>query len=503
MLIYANARLCNNRKRRKGRAEFWGIKSDFFVLEDFIIGRIRAELPFEPNAEKEGLLRALGGFIVSRDARKAFILRGYAGTGKTSVVSALVRALAGLKQPCVLLAPTGRAAKVLSRYSGAQAYTIHKFIYRQNQLGVEAFSLSDNLHRNTLFIVDEASMLSGNRDNGVFGSGCVLDDLVKYVYSGAGCSLMLLGDDAQLPPVGSANSPALEADWMRHSYQLSVISYQLTEVARQALDSGVLSEATRLRLTIDDLRGTNDLRLTSADLSIQANGRDIVQVPGEEVVEYLESSWREVGAEETLIIARSNKMTNLYNGGVRAQILWKEDALSNGDRIMVSKNNYFWTKEYKDLEFLANGDMLEIVRLTNQHELYGFSFAKATLRSVDYDWEIEALVWLDTLTTDSPEANYTLQKELFSRIAEDYPEIRNKKELVKTIYETPYYNALQVRYAYCVTCHKAQGGQWKHVFVNELTNERVNELTSEERREYGRWLYTAVTRATEKVFLLR
>ena len=512
------------------------------MLEDFIIGRIRAELPFEPNAEKEGLLRALGGFIVSRDARKAFILRGYAGTGKTSVVSALVRALAGLKQPCVLLAPTGRAAKVLSRYSGAQAYTIHKFIYRQNQLGVEAFSLSDNLHRNTLFIVDEASMLSGNRDNGVFGSGCVLDDLVKYVYSGAGCSLMLLGDDAQLPPVGSVNSPALEADWMRERYQLSVVSYQLTEVARQALDSGVLSEATRLRLTIDDLRGTNDLRLTiddlrgtndlrltsddlrgtndlrltiddlrgkndlrltSAALSIQANGRDIVQVPGEEVVEYLESSWREVGAEETLIIARSNKMTNLYNGGVRAQILWKEDALSNGDRIMVSKNNYFWTKEYKDLEFLANGDMLEIVRLTNQHELYGFSFAKATLRSVDYDWEIEALVWLDTLTTDSPEANYTLQKELFSRIAEDYPEIRNKKELVKTIYETPYYNALQVRYAYCVTCHKAQGGQWKHVFVNELTNERVNELTSEERREYGRWLYTAVTRATEKVFLLR
>lgn len=467
------------------------------MLEDFIIGRIRAELPFEPNAEKEGLLRALGGFIMSRDARKAFILRGYAGTGKTSVVSALVRALAGLKQPCVLLAPTGRAAKVLSRYSGAQAYTIHKFIYRQNQLGVEAFSLSDNLHRNTLFIVDEASMLSGNRDNGVFGSGCVLDDLVKYVYSGAGCSLMVLGDDAQLPPVGSANSPALEADWMRERYQLSVVSYQLTEVARQALDSGVLSEATRLRLTIEDLR------LTSADLSIQANGKDIVQVPGEEVVEYLESSWREVGAEETLIIARSNKMTNLYNGGVRSQILWKEDALSNGDRIMVSKNNYYWTKEYKDLEFLANGDMLEIVRLTNQHELYGFSFAKATLRSVDYDWEIEALVWLDTLTTDSPEANYTLQKELFSRIAEDYPEIRNKKELVKTIYETPYYNALQVRYAYCVTCHKAQGGQWKHVFVNELTNERVNELTSEERREYGRWLYTAVTRATEKVFLLR
>lgn len=468
------------------------------MLEDFIIARIKAELPFEPNEEKEGLFRALGAFLVSRDAQKAFILKGYAGTGKTSVISALVRAMQALKQPCVLLAPTGRAAKVLSRYSGEQAYTIHKKIYRQNQLGMEAFSLCDNLHRNTLFIVDEASMLSGNRDNTTFGSGCLLDDLVKYVYSGSNCSLLLLGDDAQLPPVGSLNSPALDEAFMA-SYGLHVSGFGLQEVARQALDSGILSEATRLR---QEIQNSN---FKIQNLSIQPNGRDIIKVPGEEVIDTLEQSWRTVGAEETLIIARSNKMTNLYNQGVRARILWKEDDLSNGDRLMVSKNNYFWAEEYKDLEFLANGDMLEITRLTNRHEMYGFHFAKAALRSVDYNWEIEALVWLDTLTTDSPEANYGLQKELFARIAEDFPEIRNKKELVKRIYESPYYNALQVRFAYCVTCHKAQGGQWKHVYIDTagIGEDEQRMADESERREYLRWLYTALTRSTEKIYLLR
>ena len=467
------------------------------MLIDFIIGRIRAELPFEPNEEKEGLLQAIGRFLVSRDEHKAFILRGYAGTGKTSVVSALVRALQGLKQPCVLLAPTGRAAKVLSRYSGFPAYTIHKKIYRQNQLGQERFSLSQNMHRGTLFIVDEASMLSGQRDNAAFGSGCLLDDLVQYVYGGQGCSLLLLGDNAQLPPVGSTASPALDEDFMR-GYGLQVTGYGLQEVARQALDSGILSEATRLRNELSAFS-----RQPSA-ISIHSNGRDIIKVPGEEVIETLEQSWRDIGAEETLIITRSNKMTNLYNNGVRARVLWKEDLLSSGDRIMVSKNNYFWAQEYENLEFLANGDMLEISRLHNEHELYGFHFAKASLRAVDYNWEIDALVWLDTLTTDSPEANYTLQRELFARVAEDYPEIHNKKELIKRVYESPYYNALQVRFAYAVTCHKAQGGQWKHVYIDKgLTEEGVNELEESERYEYLRWLYTAVTRATEKVYLLR
>ena len=471
------------------------------MLEDFIIARIKAELPFTPNEEKEGLFTALGAFIVSREERKAFILRGYAGTGKTSVMSALVRALKSLQQPCVLLAPTGRAAKVLSKYSGEQAYTIHKKIYRQNQLGSDSFSLSDNLHRRTLFIVDEASMLSANRDNATFGSGCLLDDLIRYVYNDHGCSLLLLGDDAQLPPVGSLNSPALDADFMASTYRLSVFSYQLSSVARQALDSGILAEATRIRESLLETA----LARQAATFSLRPDNKDIIKLPGEEVIETLEDSFRTVGAEETLIIARSNKMTNLYNQGVRARLLWKEDDLSNGDRLMVTKNNYFWTQEYDDLEFLANGDMFEIERLTNRHEMYGFHFATASLRSVDYNWEIDALVWLDTLTTDSPEANYTLQRELFSRIAEDYPMLRNKRELVKQIYESPYYNALQVRFAYCVTCHKAQGGQWKHVYIDTSgIGEDAERMADEiERREYLRWLYTALTRATEKIYLLR
>ena len=494
------------------------------MLTDFIIGRIKAELPFSPNAEKEGLFQALAAFLVSATPRKAFILRGYAGTGKTSVMSALVRALAQLKQPSVLLAPTGRAAKVLSRYSGETAYTIHKKIYRQNQLGAEAFSLSDNLHKRTLFIVDEASMLSGNRDNSMFGSGCLLDDLVRFVYSGDGCSLLLVGDDAQLPPVGSINSPALDADYMRINYRLSISCYQLTEVARQALDSGILREATRLRSITEHISSITN------EITIRPNGTDIVQLPGDEVIETIENSWRTVGSEDTLIIARSNKMTNLYNGGIRARVLWKEDDLSNGDRIMVTKNNYFWAQEYKNLEFIANGDMFEIERLYNRHEMYGFQFVKAALRSVDYQWEIEALVWIDTLMTDSPEANYELQRELFSRIAEDYPEIRNKKELIKTIYESPYYNALQARFAYCVTCHKAQGGQWRHVYIDPglpVTGDGAQEspfthnpssLTNNPSslnpsplhnpspitpQEHLRWLYTALTRSTEKIFLLR
>ena len=469
------------------------------MLTDFIIARIKAELPFEPNEEKEGLFQSLGAFLVSRDERKAFILRGYAGTGKTSVMSALVRALKGLNQPCVLLAPTGRAAKVLSRYSGEQAYTIHKKIYRQRQLGMEAFTLADNLHTRTLFIVDEASMLSGNRDNPTFGSGCLLDDLVRFVYNERGCSLLLVGDDAQLPPVGSISSPALEADYMAHTFQLSTFNFQLCQVARQALDSGILSEATRLREQLGSIESRGSL------VSLTPNGVDLIKLPGDEVIDTLETSWRTVGPEETLIIARSNKMTNLYNGGVRAQVLWKEDELSNGDRVMISKNNYFWAQEYQDLEFLANGDMLEIQRLTNIHELYGFRFAKAELKSLDYDWEIEALVWLDTLTTDSPEANYALQRELFSRIAEDFPEIRNKKYLIKAVYDSPYYNALQIRYAYCVTCHKAQGGQWRHVYIDTsgIGEDEARMADPAERREYLRWLYTALTRSTEKIYLLR
>ena len=470
------------------------------MLEDFIIRRIRAELPFVPNEEKEGLFRLLGAFLVSPCREKCFLLKGYAGTGKTSVVSALVRALEGLQQPCILLAPTGRAAKVLARYSGKAAFTIHKYIYRQQQLGVEAFSLADNRHKQTLFIVDEASMLSATRDNGVFGSGSLMDDLIKYVYSGDGCSLFLLGDDAQLPPVGSDNSPALDADRLR-GYGLEVSAFSLTQVARQALDSGILANATLIREQLT--RGAT----LPDDTHFPTPAHDVQSLSSNEFIDTLEQAYREVGEEETLIITRSNKRTNLFNQGVRARILWKEDELSAGDRLMVCKNNYFWTKDYENLPFIANGDMFEVVRLRHEREMYGFRFVEASLRAMDYDFEIDCMLWIDSLLVDSPADTVALQKQLFTRIAEDYPEIRNRKELTKKIFESPYYNALQVRFAYAVTCHKAQGGQWKRVFLDlPLT---VSSSTSFEgghpmqQREYLRWLYTAVTRATETLFVLQ
>ncbi|MGM9826429.1 MAG: ATP-dependent RecD-like DNA helicase [Paludibacteraceae bacterium] len=491
------------------------------MLEDFIIQRIRAELPFVPNEEKEGLFRLLGAFLVSPCREKCFLLKGYAGTGKTSVVSALVRALEGLRQPCVLLAPTGRAAKVLARYSGKSAFTIHKYIYRQQQLGVEAFSLADNRHKQTLFIVDEASMLSATRDNGVFGSGSLLDDLIKYVYSGEGCSLLLLGDDAQLPPVGSLCSPALDADRLR-GYGLDVSAFSLTQVARQALDSGILANATHIREQLT--RGS----MLPTETHFPTPAPDVQPLANEEFIDTLEQAYREVGEEETLIITRSNKRTNLFNQGVRSRILWKEDELSAGDRLMVSKNNYFWTQDYDNLPFIANGDMFEVVRLRNEREMYGFRFVEASLRAMDYDFEIDCMLWIDSLSVDSPADTVALQKQLFTRIAEDYPEIRNRKEMTKKVFESPYYNALQVRFAYAVTCHKAQGGQWKRVFLDlpllaprfigasqefiganrEFIGGTASATTVEnghpmQQSEYLRWLYTAVTRATETLYVLQ
>ena len=464
------------------------------MLEKFIQNRIAHALPFTPNQGQQELLSLLSSFLIngtSSDSteRKAFILRGYAGTGKTSIMAAVVKAMEELRQPVVLLAPTGRAAKVLSRYASKAAYTIHKFIYRQRQLGIESFALSDNLRKHTLFIVDEASMISGQRDNPTFGTGMLLDDLVSYVYSGEGCRLLLLGDDAQLPPVGSSLSPALDADYMA-DYGLNVTTYTLTQVARQALDSGILQNATMLR---------EQLAAHTAATEVWQDSADFHELCGQDFLEQLERAYREVGDEETIILTRTNRRTNLYNQGIRTRILWKEDEISTGDRLMVSKNNYFWTAQYDNLPFLANGDIFSIQRLRNTREIYGFRFADASLHALDYDWEIDAVLWLDTLTTDSPEANYELQKTLFARIAEDYPELQhNRKKLTETIYQSPYYNALQVRFAYAVTCHKAQGGQWKRVFID-----RGNVPDEQRDQNYTRWLYTAITRATEQVFLLK
>ena len=465
------------------------------MLEQFIKNRIIASLSFMPNEGQNALLDKLSRFIISPVERKAFILLGYAGTGKTSMMAALVQAYKELQQKVVLLAPTGRAAKVLSRYAHTPAYTIHKFIYHQKKLGEEVFSLNDNLYKHTLFIVDESSMISGIRDNQTFGSGILLDDLVKYVYSGDGCSLLLLGDNAQLPPIGTELSPALREEYMA-KYSLNITTHTLTEVARQALDSGILSNATTLRHI-----ALNPHNSVEKDMwGYLRQSADLEMISGSDFIEKIEESYRNIGAEQTIILTRTNKRTNIYNQGIRARILWREEEIENGDRLMVSKNNYFWTEKYENLPFLANGDMLEISRLRNIREMYGFHFADAQLRALDYDWEIDAVIWLDTLHSDSPEMNNGLHRELFGRIAEDYPELaHNRKKLIETIYQSPYYNALQVRFAYAVTGHKSQGGQWKHVYIDPY---KGGELHADEEGFY-RWLYTAVTRASEKVYFIK
>ena len=516
------------------------------VLKEFIKNRILQQLPFEANEGQKELLDELCQFIISTTPRKAFILRGYAGTGKTSIMAALVGAMQELNQRIVLLAPTGRAAKVLSKYAHTPAYTIHKYIYRARTKsapsledaslrlqfrGKEQFTLRDNLHKNTLFIVDEASMISGDGQwamgNGqaLFGSGNLLDDLVRFVYSSEGCSLLLLGDNAQLPPVGTTHSAALNEDYMA-GFQLNIQSHTLTEVARQALDSGILANASRLRpLALGKSLEDGALRLQNATLQFRGTedfwdilefGKDVQTVSGAELLEALEQSYNEVGEEETILLTRTNKRTNIYNQGIRTRILWKEEEIGSGDRVMVTKNNYYWSEKYDDLPFLANGDMLEVVRLRNEREMYGYHFADAQLRSVDYEWEIDTILWLDTMHSDNPEANNLMHKELFAKIAEDYPEFQhNRKKLVEAVYASPYYNALQVRMAYAITGHKSQGGQWARVFIDpyiggaqapslEDASLRLQFRGKDnEERDFYRWLYTAITRATSKVYFIK
>jgi exodeoxyribonuclease-5 len=460
------------------------------MLQNFIASRIQAQLPFEPTEQQTKLIEELGVFLMSTDNEKAFLLKGYAGTGKTSVVSALVRALNELKQKTILLAPTGRAAKVISGYSGFPAFTIHKKIYRQKSMSEFRFQLADNLQTHTLFIVDEASMISNTGTETIFGSGRLLDDLVEFIYSGEGCSLLLLGDTAQLPPVMQPHSPALEHDKLL-GYGLKVNEFTLTHVVRQALESGILHNATLLRQQLIEERTTQFPSLELEGFS------DIRKLNGMELIDEIQRSYDGVGVEDTIVVTRSNKRANLYNNGIRARVMMKEDELTNGDLLMVTRNNYFWNKPYKEIDFIANGDILQVLRVRKYHEIYGFRFVDLTLRSLDYDWEIDARIWLDALNADSPAQMNEMTNKLFQSVAEDYPEITTKRGLYKKILENEYYNALQVKFAYAVTCHKAQGGQWKKVFVDpgQIAEEQIN-------NDFYRWLYTALTRATETVFLV-
>lgn len=467
------------------------IRTFVIMLHTFISQKIREELSFVPNEEQEQLLALLGHFVAQNDPESCFVLHGYAGTGKTSLVSALVKARKKLQQKTVLMAPTGRAAKVFSMYADAPAYTVHKTIYRQKSMTEFRFLLDKNLYTETLFIVDEASMIANYGGDSNFGSGNLLDDLIDYVRSGKNCTLLFLGDSAQLPPIEQQYSPALDANYLE-GFGLHVTYFSLTVVARQALESGILSYATQLR---EELSAFLEVQTTPFFKS--THYPDVICLSGSELIEKIDQSYREVGVEETIIITRSNKRANLYNNGIRNTVFVKEDEISNGDLLMVTKNNYFWQKDHKEIDFIANGEVLEIDRINRYYELYGFRFADMTLHSLDYDWEIDAKILLDGLHTENPAQMNQLGKKLFEAVSEDYAHIGNRRKRFKQIFENEYFNALQVKFAYAITCHKAQGGQWKNVFIDHsyIPPEQMN-------ADYYRWLYTAITRAREKLYLV-
>ncbi|WP_287132597.1 AAA family ATPase [Bacteroides sp.] len=464
------------------------------MINNYLERQIKENFPYQPTPEQEIAVKYLSEFLLSSRNKVVFMLRGYAGTGKTSLVGALVRTLDKLKQKSVLLAPTGRAAKVFSAYAGHSAFTIHKKIYRQQSFSNELsnFSVNDNLTTHTLYIVDEASMISNEGLSGsMFGTGRLLDDLVQFVYSGQGCRLLLMGDTAQLPPVGEEQSPALFADALK-GYGLEVLEVDLTQVVRQEQQSGILWNATLLRRLIaeDDCYSLPKIKVSGF--------ADIKVLPGNELIETLSSCYDHDGLDETIVVCRSNKRANIYNKGIRAQILWREDELNTGDLLMVAKNNYFWTEKEKEMDFIANGEIAVVRRVRHTRELYGFRFADVTLSFPDYDdFELEVNMLLDTLHTDSPALPKAEHDRLFYSVLEDYADITVKRERMKKMKADPYYNALQVKYAYAVTCHKAQGGQWKNVFLDQgyMTDEYLTP-------DYFRWLYTAFTRATGTLYLV-
>ena len=470
------------------------------MIHDELKYRILQALRLEPTTEQEHALDVFSAFMLDRQEHAVMILRGSAGTGKTTLAGAIVRAMTSLQQKLILMAPTGRAAKVFSLYSGHAAYTIHRRIYRQKSAGdLSSFSLNENLFHDTLFIVDEASMIANQGYNeSSFGSGCLLDDLMQFVYNGQNCRLMLIGDKAQLPPVGEQESPALMAPVLR-GYGMKVYECDLNQVLRQSEDSGILWNATHIRnFSLSHL-------LTSSLPQIRLKGfADIQVVPGDELIESLASSYSRVGMDETIVVTRSNKRANIYNQGIRNTVLDREDELCRGDQLMIVKNNYYWSQESGDrsqdtgVEFIANGDVAVVQRVRHVHEQYGFRFAEVTMTFPDYDdYELTATVILDSLTTEAPALTREQQQHLYEAVLEDYAWVVRKDERMKKLKTDPYYNALQIKFAYAVTCHKAQGGQWAHVYLDQgyMTDEMLTP-------DYIHWLYTAFTRATEKLFLV-
>lgn len=460
-------------------------------VRDFAL-RMMSQLPYEPNEQQTLLIVALAHFMLYAPERGVFLLSGYAGTGKTSLTGALVRTLTELHHPCVLMAPTGRAAHVFSDYSGFPAHTIHRKIYRQQSYGSDAFSLAENKMQNTLFIVDEASMIANNTGDGgaVFGTGRLLDDLIAYVYNGQGCRLMLMGDAAQLPPVGSTESPALNVNVLQ-GYGLTAYEMTLRQIARQAEDSGILLNATMLRNIMES--GI----LATPTLNINCSP-DIQTISSEFLMETLSDCYDGDAMEQTIVITRSNRRATLFNSGIRNRILFREEELSGGDMLIVAKNNYLWAEGYKELDFIANGDVMRVRCVRGEVERrYGLRFATVTVELPDHGGlEMDVKVVLDALLSDTPALTREQSESLFAQVWEELP--GDKRNRFKELKKHPYYNALQVKFAYAVTCHKAQGGQWNNVFIDMggIPPEATSTL------DYFRWLYTALTRARRQVYLI-
>lgn len=434
-------------------------------------------------------------FLYDSDPRSAFLLRGYAGTGKTSLISALIQTLPSLRVSSLLLAPTGRAAKVISAYSNRPAYTIHKKIYMTvtDASGAVRTVRGINKHSYTLFIVDEASMI-GLEPTSTRQS--LLEDLIDYVYDGNHCRLMLIGDSAQLPPVGQSESPALDERYLSSAFSLNVISAELTEVVRQKQLSGILAGATALRSQITSLVAGDEARMPL----FSPNGVDVIRLAGEDLMETLYREYGDFALDQVVVICRSNKRANLFNQGVRNTVLFREEEVNAGDYLMVVKNNYFWLDEESTIGFIANGDIVEVLSVRNVQELYGFRFADATVRFVDYPDEEprDCKLLLSTLYSESPSLTSDEANLLFNNVMEDYADLPTKAERLRELRANPYFNALQVKFAYALTCHKTQGGQWRTVIIDQGFLPPDMQLD----REYLRWLYTAFTRATDRVYLL-
>ena len=456
---------------------------------------LRENFLFEPTSKQDIFLQKIAHFLLNSTSDDIFVLKGYAGTGKTTIISNVINSINTIEMKCVLLAPTGRAAKVISNYSGKPAFTIHKRIYypKKNKTGGVSFTLQQNKFKNTLFIVDESSMISDtSQDSKLYQNGSLLDDLFFYIEAGNNCKLLLIGDTAQLPPVNMTISPALDIDSLSLHYQKNVHHIEFDEVMRQSENSGILYNATQLR----ELLHSHFIDTFQFNLK---GFKDIVRLQdGYEIQDAIHGAYDNYSIEDTVFIVRSNKRANQYNQQIRTSILAKESEISTGDYLMVVKNNYFWLKETSEAGFIANGDIVEILEIRKIQELYGFKFATVKIRMVDYPNQIpfDTIIMLDTIMSESPSLTYEESNKLYQEVLLDYQDEISQYKKLQKVKENEYFNALQVKFSYAITCHKSQGGQWKTVFVEQPYLPNGIDV------DYVRWLYTAITRAEEKLYLI-